>query len=108
MSVSIVAVVAPKVRPGYHRPRNGNPLSVAPVACAVLGHRYRFAAEGTTMRWSCERCGAVGGTKEYASAGEASRYAAAFDREDREGLGRRAPLVGLFPLRLWRAWRSRA
>jgi hypothetical protein len=80
---------------------------VAPVACVLLGHRYRFAAEGATMRWSCARCDAVGGTKEYASPQEASRYAAAFDREDRDDLGRRAPLVGLFPLRLWRAWRSR-
>ena len=30
-----------------------------------------------------------------------------FDREDREDLGRRAPLVGLFPLRLMRALRIR-
>jgi len=53
------------------------------------------------------RCGSAGGTKQYPSAEDASRYAAAFDREDRDDLGRRAPLVGLFPLRLWRAWRSR-
>ena len=51
------------------------------------------------MRWTCERgCGA-GGSKEYASAEEAARYAAAFDREDRSELGRRAPLLGMFPLR---------
>jgi hypothetical protein len=59
------------------------------------------------MSWSCDRCGADGGTKEYASAEEAARYARAFDREDRGDLGRRAPLVGLLPLRLWRVWRDR-
>jgi hypothetical protein len=59
------------------------------------------------MRWSCERCGAAGGEKEYASAADAARFAAAFDREDRADLGRRAPLVGLLPLRLWRLWRDR-
>ncbi|HET8556218.1 MAG TPA: hypothetical protein VFL58_02795 [Gaiellaceae bacterium] len=76
-------------------------------ACSVLGHRYRFRADGAVMTWTCERCGADGGSKTYASADEAARYAAAFDREDREDLGRRAPLVGLLPLRLWRAWKDR-
>jgi hypothetical protein len=71
------------------------------LSCRLLGHRYRFASEGRTMRWSCERgCGAVG-AKEYASAAEAARYASAFDREDRSELGRRAPLLGMLPLRLW-------
>jgi hypothetical protein len=75
--------------------------------CRILGHRYRFAADGATMRWTCERgCGA-GGEKTYASAGEASRYARAFDREDRDDLGRRAPLIGLLPLRIVRALRRR-
>jgi hypothetical protein len=78
-----------------------------PLACRLLGHRFRFAAEGATLSWSCARCGAVGGTKTYASAEEAARYARAFDREDREDLGRRAPLVAGLPLRLWRVWRSR-
>ena len=69
--------------------------------CRLLGHRYRFSSEGTTMRWACERgCGA-GGEKRYATAGEAAQYARAFDREDRQDLGRRAP-VGLLPLRLIR------
>lgn len=59
------------------------------------------------MRWACARgCGA-GGEKRYPSGAEAQRYAAAFDREDREDLGRRAPLIGLLPLRLWRAFRGR-
>ena len=59
------------------------------------------------MLWECERgCGA-GGSKDYATAQEAARYASAFDREDRTDLGRRAPLVGLFPLRLYRSLRDR-
>jgi hypothetical protein len=75
--------------------------------CRLLGHRYRFAADGEIMRWRCERgCGA-GDSKRYATAEEAHRYARAFDREDRDELGRRAPLIGLFPLRLMRAWRER-
>ena len=76
--------------------------------CRLAGHRFRFTAEGATMRWSCERgCGA-GGEKTYATAEEAERFARAFDREDRADLGRRAPLVGLFPLRLVRLLRRRA
>jgi hypothetical protein len=107
MLVSIVAVAALKVRRGYPGRETAILLLVAPFSCSLLGHRYRFVANGATMRWSCGRCGAPGGAKEYASAEDAARYAAAFDREDRDDLGRRAPLVGLFPLRLWRAWRSR-
>lgn len=73
--------------------------------CAVFGHRYRFSADGPTMRWACERgCGA-GGSKRYASAADASRYARALDLEDSRDLGRRAPFVGLLPLRIWRALR---
>jgi hypothetical protein len=75
-------------------------------ACVLLGHRYRFRAEGATMRWECQRgCGA-GGSKRYASAADAQRYASAFDHEDRDALGRRAPLIGLLPLRVWR-WMQR-
>jgi hypothetical protein len=70
--------------------------------CHVIGHRFRFDSEGDTMRWRCERgCGA-GGEKRYPSAEAAARYAGAFDRDN---LGRRAPLVGLFPLGLLRALR---
>jgi hypothetical protein len=59
------------------------------------------------MTWRCARgCGA-GGAKRYASAEEAEGYARSFDREDREDLGRRAPLLGLLPLRLMRALRRR-
>ena len=72
------------------------------LSCRVLGHRYRFTAEGTRMRWECQRgCGAAG-EKQYGSAAEAQRFAAAFDREDSADLGRRAPLIGLLPLRVWR------
>ena len=59
------------------------------------------------MTWRCQRgCGAAG-SKAYPTAQEARRFAAAFDREDRDDLGRRAPLFGLFPLRLWRRLRTR-
>ena len=53
------------------------------------------------MRWTCARgCGA-GGEKRYESAQHAARYARAFDREDRDDLGRR-PLLSLLPLGLAR------
>jgi hypothetical protein len=67
------------------------------LACRVLGHRYRFGAEGETMRWECERgCGA-GGSKRYATPEQARRYALAFDREDRADIGRR-PLLSMLPV----------
>lgn len=72
------------------------------LTCRLLGHRMRFTAEGATLLWSCQRGCGEAGTKAYASAAAARRYAQAFDREDREDLGRRAPLIGLLPLRLWR------
>jgi hypothetical protein len=75
------------------------------VACRVLGHRYRFTAEGSQMRWACARCG-EGGEKRYDTAADAARYAAAFDREDRDAVGRRTPL-GLLPLALLRRFRRR-
>ncbi|MDX6481922.1 MAG: hypothetical protein QOG85_2432 [Gaiellaceae bacterium] len=59
------------------------------------------------MRWTCERCGAAGGEKEYASPEEAAHFARAFDREDRDEIGRRAPFLGMFPLRIWRRLRDR-
>jgi hypothetical protein len=77
------------------------------LACRVFGHRYRFTSEGPTMRWQCGRCGAAGGEKAYPTAAEAERFARAFDREDREDLGRRAPLIGLLPLRIARALRRK-
>ncbi|GAA4763906.1 hypothetical protein GCM10023199_50980 [Actinomycetospora chibensis] len=72
-------------------------------ACVVLGHKYRFTAENEVLVWSCSRgCGA-GGNKRYSSAADARRYAAAFDRPDSEDLGRNAPVLGMWPLRVWRA-----
>jgi hypothetical protein len=77
------------------------------VRCRLIGHRFRFWSEGETMRWECRRdCGA-GGSKSYGSAEDAARYSRAFDHEDRGDLGKRAPLIGLFPLRLARALRLR-
>lgn len=78
------------------------------LSCRLLGHRYRFTAEGSRLRWQCQRGCGTGGAKAYPSATEARRYAAAFDREDRDDLGRRAPLLGLLPLRLWHRLHSRA
>jgi hypothetical protein len=75
--------------------------------CRLLGHRFRFRAEGATMRWECVRGCGTGGSKEYVSSADAARYARAFDREDREDIGRRAPVVGLLPLRLISALRRR-
>jgi hypothetical protein len=90
---------------------NGDPATAVTLAfvlsCRLLGHRFRFQAEGATMQWTCERGCGTGGSKEYGSAEEAARYAAAFDREDRSELGRRAPLLGLFPLRMWWTLRKR-
>jgi hypothetical protein len=59
------------------------------------------------MRWQCARGCGLGGSKQYATAAEAARYADGLNREDRDDIGRRAPLVGLLPLRLLRAWRRR-
>jgi hypothetical protein len=68
--------------------------------CLLLGHRFRFTSSAEVMRWSCQRgCGA-GGMKRYSTSQQARRYAERFDREDREQLGRRAPLVAGLPLRL--------
>jgi hypothetical protein len=52
------------------------------------------------MHWECERgCDQASGRKTYPTAAQARRYAAAFDRKTE--LGKRAPLIGLLPLRLW-------
>ncbi len=70
------------------------------LTCTVFGHRYRFRAEGPVLVWECQRsCGAAG-QKEYPSADRAQVMAAALDREDQADIGRRAPLLGMFPLRL--------
>jgi hypothetical protein len=81
------------------------PRPAMAVRCRIFGHRYRFTSVGATMRWDCARACGAGGEKRYASEDDARRYAAAFDREDREDLGRRAPLVAGLPLRIARALR---
>jgi len=78
------------------------------LGCRIFGHRYRFWAEGPVMHWECERDCNAGGQKTYQSPAQASHYAKAFDREDRDQLGRRAPLLGMFPLRLWHKISQRA
>ncbi|GFG48721.1 hypothetical protein CQY20_28155 [Mycolicibacterium agri] len=77
------------------------------LACQVFGHRPAFHADGPTLRWACDRCGQDAGAKQYASAADAQRYAAAFNRRDTDSLGKRAPLIGLLPLRLWRKFSKR-
>ena len=69
--------------------------------CRLLGHAYRFEADGATMRWACERCGEHGGSKTYESEADARRYARALDRRDAEDVGKR-PLLSLLPLLLAR------
>lgn len=59
------------------------------------------------MVWECERGCGVTGSKTYPTAQAASRYAEVFDRRDAQNLGQRAPLIGLFPLRLWHRFRGR-
>jgi hypothetical protein len=74
--------------------------------CRLLGHRYGFTAAGAQLRWTCRRgCGAAG-AKTYPTREQAVRYALAFNREDREDIGRRAPLVAGLPLRLLRLLRG--
>src|SRR3954451_7429766 len=84
-------------------PRCHAPYAPCMRSCRLLGHAYRFSAEGATMRWECERgCGA-GGAKRYPTPEAARRYAQGFDRRDTEDLGRR-PLLSLLPL--WLARRA--
>jgi hypothetical protein len=76
--------------------------------CRLLGHRYRFVADGDELRWHCERCLAPGGSRSYPSAALAERYARGLSRDDRADLGRRAPPFGLAPLRLLRRRKQRS
>ena len=69
--------------------------------CKLMGHRWRFEAEGETMRWWCMRGCEAGGSKRYASAEDAERYARAFDRRDVEDVGRR-PMLSMLPIGLAR------
>lgn len=49
----------------------------------------------------------VGNGQEGGSPDDARRYAAAFNRRDSDDLGKRAPLLGLLPLRVWRRFARR-
>lgn len=75
--------------------------------CAVFGHDFDFHADGLTMRWQCRRGCDIGGSKNYPSAAAAERYAKVFNQRDSDDLGKRAPLIGMLPLRLWRRFRRR-
>jgi hypothetical protein len=72
--------------------------------CRIFGHRQRFVADGSTMRWACERCGGAGGEKRYETAAEASRFASAFDRPDSANVGNH-PTLSTIPLWLARKLR---
>jgi hypothetical protein len=71
------------------------------LSCRVLGHRYRFRAEGDTMLWSCQRGCGEGGVKTYSSEATAARYARAFDRPDAAVADRGFVPLSLLPLRAW-------
>jgi hypothetical protein len=73
--------------------------------CRLLGHRFRFASDGSAMRWECRHGCGTAGEKLYASEDEAARYARAFNREDRDKLGRNKLTLSLMPLRLFRRFR---
>lgn len=60
------------------------------------------------MRWGCERCGQVMGAKEYPTEEEARRTAAAFDRGGTDDRGQHRSLVGMLPVRIWRALVNRS
>ena len=80
---------------------------MTPLGCRMFGHRPAFRADGRVMRWECDRgCGRQRGSKQYPTAEEAERYVTAFNRRDSADLGKRAPLIGLLPLRLRRMMKS--
>lgn len=58
------------------------------------------------MTWACERCRNEFGHKDYTTERDAQRYAATFDRRESDNMGRGAPLIGLFPLRIWHKFRA--
>ncbi len=75
--------------------------------CQMLGHDPVFRTDGSTMLWECRRGCGFNGAKTYDSDAAATRYATAFNRRDKDDLGKRAPLIGLLPLRIWRRFRAR-
>lgn len=76
--------------------------------CRLVGHQWTFWAEDQQMHWQCERgCPGTARSKTYPSAQDASRYAQVLNKRDVANIGERAPLLGMFPLRLWRKWTHR-
>jgi hypothetical protein len=59
------------------------------------------------MHWECERDCGMKGSKSYGSPREAAHFAAAFDKEDRDDVGRR-PLLSLLPMALARRLAKRS
>lgn len=86
----------------HHQPVSSEFNHSTPLKCRIFGHDFSFRAEGPQLMWQCSRRCAVGGSKTYANEPLAARYASAFNRRDTDDLGRRAPLIGLLPLRIWR------
>jgi hypothetical protein len=76
------------------------------LSCRVLGHKVLFRAEGSRMLWECERGCGLQGSKEYANAAAANRYARAFNRRDSKSVGTR-PTLSTMPLWLLRRLRRR-
>ncbi|MGH3444327.1 MAG: hypothetical protein ACRDPB_03020 [Nocardioidaceae bacterium] len=66
-----------------------------PLTCRVLGHRWYFDAEGSTLTWSCARGCAVGGSRDYPTAEQARARAAVLNRgAPRPPLGLLSALAG--------------
>jgi hypothetical protein len=59
---------------------------------------YAALGKRLAQRWECQRDCDAGGRKTYDSPAAARRFAAAVDREDRDELGRRAPMPGDVPV----------
>ena len=78
-----------------------------PLSCRLLDHRHRFRSEGAATTWACERGCGPAAPRSTPRPAPAAHYAAAFDRPASGDLGRKAPLLGMFPLRVWRWLRQR-
>lgn len=64
------------------------------LSCRVFGCRWRFGADDRVLSWWCARGCPSGGEKAYPTAEQASRLAAALDREPGGPLGFLAVLGG--------------
>jgi hypothetical protein len=66
-----------------NRGPTGTTFAPQTLSCRVFGCRFRFAAEGRTLEWWCQRGCPSGGTKEYPTEEQAAKMAAVLDREPR-------------------------